>query len=396
MAPDQFRPGTLWVEGRIGLRLDDGSLREIDRPFVRIGGTGCADLRLAGHGTHAHHVYLHLDRRGLFALGLTGRDGLRIDGKAMPAGWLRAGQTMMVAGRKIEIVALRVDGASLPVEGSEPSPLPTENASTQLVQVELHPIPAAECPWTLNSELVVLGRSPSCGVSIPSMTVARVHAVLVRGNSAAYVVNLAGAGLGRNGRLVREAAVLTDGDQLTIGSARFDVRLQPPSRPVPAKRSLATTEPSASWPVALLPPPPAELVPAEAQSALLAWMMGTIQAIQAEMLHRQDTFQRELAQALRALHEDHEDALAAHQARVESIHQELAALRDDLRHQLDPARPPAETPPFPPLQLAAPAVPPADPAAATAWLLDRVQHLDAANRASWRDLLGRLHPRPGS
>ena len=379
MARAQDRPGTLWVEGRIGLRLEDGSRRAIDRPFVRIGGTGCADLRLSGHDIHAHQVYLHLDRRGLFALGLTGREGLQIEGKRTPAGWLKTGQTLTVAGRRIEVVALQVDGAALPVAGAEPGPLPTENTSTALVQVELHPIPAAECPWTLDSELVVLGRAPSCGVSIPSWSVAGVHAVLVRGRAAAYVVNLAGAGLGRNGRPVRDAAVLTDGDQLTVGSVRFDVHihLRPQIQPVPATLVLAPLE------------PPAELGLTGAPPALLAWMMAALQAIQAEMQRRQDVFQRELAQALRVWHEDHEDALAAHQARVEAIHQELAALREDLRRQLDPA---PHAPPLPPLQLAAPPAPPAEPEAATAWLLDRVQRLDAANRASWRDLLGRLHP----
>ena len=391
MAAVQPGPGTLWADGRIGLRLDDQPPRWIDRPFARIGGTAGVDLRLTGREVHARHAYLHLDHRGLFALDLTGRAGLRIDGLATPAGWLAPGRGLEIAGHRIEIVGAEIDGTPLPFTASPPDHLLTETAPTPLIRVELDPIPAAACPWTLDSELVVLGRAPSCGIAVAGLTAAWVHAVIVRTAAAAFVVNLAGSGLDRNGRPVREATALADGDVLGLGSSRFGVRLQPTPEPLPA--ALAVAAPA--WPVELLPPPPADLVPTAARTHLLAWMMGALQTLQAEMLRRQDAFQRELVQALRDLHRDQQESLAAHQVRVEAIQQELAVLHDEVRRRLGPAAEVAASPLRPPsLRLETPA-PPADPDDAATWLLERMRRLNSENHASWRDLLNRLNPHPG-
>lgn len=384
--------GTFWVAGRIGLRLSGQPPRWIDRPFARLGGTAGVDLRLLGREIHARHAYLHLDRRGVFALDLTGRAGLRIDGLPTPAGWLTPGQGLEIAGQRVEIVGAEIDGTPLPSDGPRPARLLTEPETSPLARVELDPIPAAGGPWTLDSELVVVGRAPSCGLPIARLTTAWVHAVIVRTAAAAYVVNLVGAGLDHNGRPVREAVMLADGDVLGLGSSRFGVRLQPaPAAPA----VVAPAEPPA-WPVELLPPPPADLIPTASRTHLLAWMMGALQTLQAEMLRRQDAFQRELLQALRDLHRDQQESLAAHQARVESIQQDLAALREEIRLRLGmppeaaagPLRPPS------PLQLETPA-PPNDPEHAVTWLLDRVRRLDAENHNSWRNLLNRLNPSTG-
>jgi predicted NBD/HSP70 family sugar kinase len=153
-----------------------------------------------------------------------------------------------------------------------------------------------------------------------------------------------------------------------------------------------------------LAPPPA-LVGGEAQAAMMGWLLGAVQAIQGEMLRRQDEFQHELVRALHALHRDNQDALELHQERVDAIHNELSALREDIRKRFNteipaprvpglPRPAPRITPPPAGAASADPDAPPADPAAATAWLLNRVNRLDEANRNSWRNLLGRIGPKP--
>lgn len=311
------------------------------------------------------------------------------------AGWLAPGRVLELAGHRVAVVGLEVEGTPLPPDGPGSAPLLTEAATAPLIGVELEPIPAAGRPWTLTSELVVLGRAPACGVPVAGLGVAWVHAVIVRTAAAAYVVNLAGSGLDRNGRPVREAAALAAGDVLGLGPSRFGIRLQLPPEATPGALAIAAPDPLLRRPVELVPPP-AELAPPAPRSDVLAWMMGALQTLQAAMLHRQDAFQRELVQALRELHRDQREGLAAHQARVEAIERELAALRGAIRDHLGPATPAAQAaglPRLPPLQLDAP-TPPADPEEATLWLLECMNRLDAANRASWRDLLSRLSPRP--
>jgi hypothetical protein len=284
----------------------------------------------------------------------------------------------------------------------------------------------------VNSELIILGRSSACGIPIPGATTERTHAALFRTATAAFVINLAGWGVWLNGRPVSAAAALADQDDLVVSSSRFTARLQPlrqaegglghndQERPPESGLSLAHAAretfpmphsnsripiPDPRFP---LPMPhsedlalSAELVSGSSQGAVLAWMLGAIQAVQAEMMERQDAFQRELAAALRSLHQHQQEALNAHRERVEAIQRELAGLREQLRRlapgaEADSAVAPAAAlppPKPPPLRLDTSAGPPADPEAATAWLLERVGRLEAESRASWRDLLGRLGDR---
>ena len=397
-----------WVDGQIVYRLDDEPPRRIDRPFAVIGQTEGADVRIVDRNVSSRHTYLHLDRRGLFALDLATRQGMLIDGVSTPAGWLRPGQVLGIAGRRIEIVDLVVDGAPLPRSLATPTRLPTESTSAPLVRISIQPEKDATTPWTLNSELIVLGRSPACGIILEGATVARVHLVIFRTPGAAFAVNLVGWGTWVRDRPLRDVGILADGDILATGSSRYQVRIQPSSRgPEAASRSLAVrpAETSAlpalaaepAWPSEIIPTPPPGLVPAEAQGAILAWMMGAVQALQTEMLRRQDVLQHELTQAVHSLHQHQAEALAAHQSRVEAIHQELATLREEIRQRFQTPVPSAQVPAppkAPPLRIT-PGTPATDPETATAWLLDRVQSLDTETRASWRDLLGRFTPPSG-
>jgi hypothetical protein len=119
-------------------------------------------------------------------------------------------------------------------------------------------------------------------------------------------------------------------------------------------------------------------------------MLGMLQNAQAEMLRRQESFEREIVQAVRDLHDDQRELLERHFDRVEEIHRELALMREHAAHC--PGKPSAAPalPKPPPLRIAPIPPPQVDPEATTAWLLARINQLDEENRSSWKDLLGRI------
>ena len=237
----------------------------------------------------------------------------------------------------------------------------------------LEPRRSNDSPWVLGSELVFLGWSASCGIQVKDTAVARTHCALVRAATGAYLVDLCGRQTWVEDRLVQGAAVLHDGDLITIGSTQFTARVEPAARPArtvhlpevvprheaatllarfeePGRRALSTV--SARAPCPLDP----DLVPAEAQHALLAWMMGTIQGGQGEVLRRQGEFQLAMTQILRQIQQDNATLLNAHLQRIESIDHELAALRAEIERR-NAGPPPRPLPDVAPLRIARPAPP---------------------------------------
>lgn len=410
-APDSAPPvlvprPTLWAEGRFTLRVrgpgGEDRVVAVGRPYGLIGRVAGADLIIDDPAVSGRHVYLHLDRRGLFAVDLATRSGTRVGDAGGPAGWLVAGEALEVAGRRVELGGCVVDGVE-PAPGEAGDPL-AEAGADELMRVTLYPAREPDAPMALGSELVFLGRSPSCGVRVDGESATRTHCVLVRTRGGAYLVDLAGRGTWLNQRPLRGAAALADGDALMVGSARFDVRVEPPggraheTLPVEVIPNVAGLP--AKWLAGGLPALPADVVPAEAQPAVLAWMMGILQAGQGEILRQQAEFQRSMAAMVRQLHLDNAAILSRHLERVEAINRELAALREEVRRRFGAADAPRAGPALPPVPATplrvSPAAPPDDPAAATSWLLDRVRKLEQENRSTWRDLLSRLGqaPRP--
>jgi hypothetical protein len=135
------------------------------------------------------------------------------------------------------------------------------------------------------------------------------------------------------------------------------------------------------------------LIPAEAQTALLAWMMGTIQGGHGEILRRQGEFQLAITQVLRQIQQDNAALLGAHLQRIESIDREIASLRAEIARRNEA---PARVPPPQAVPLRISRNTSADDAsspeskASTTWLLKRVTQLEDENRSAWKDLLGRL------
>jgi len=402
------RPGARWADGAFRLRVAEpagGPAREltIDRPFAVVGRLSGAAVRIDDRAVGSRHLYLHLDGRGLFAVDLATRTGTRFDGRERPSGWLRPGQSLEIAGRRIELLECRTRDADADAD-ADPDPPAGEGADADadlladagaapLARVTLYPtLPGAGSPRSLGSALVFLGRGSCCGVRVEGAA-ARTHCVLIRGRRAAYVVDLAGRDTLLNGRPLDGAGRLDDGDTLTVGSTPFEVRIRPVG--VPGEGLAVRSGPR----VEVLPPAlpghatGGEALPADAQGALLAWMMGQLHAQQGEAMRRQTEFQTALTGLIRQMQEDQATLLSSHLERSDAIQQELAALREELDRRLtapaptpapEPARPRAE-----PLNIDA-SPRPTNPDGSTSWLIGRISQLEEESRSSWRDVLGRL------
>ena len=254
----------------------------------------------------------------------------------------------------------------------------------------LYPAGEPESPLALNSELVFLGRSSACGVSVDEPLSARVQCVIVRTETSAYAVNLLGRDTSINGRPLRYAEPIENGDVLAVGGSRFDCRILSPDATaiLPIAAHLPRPEPNLA-----LPTPPPGLFEGANQGEVLAWMMGTLQASQNELSRRQETFQREIVQAIRQLQTDNREAIETHLKSVQKLDDGLSALRDEVRRRFGPtvAPPRPSVPKVPPLKIApGPGPSEADRNAATAWLIHRVNEIEEESKSSWKALLGRL------
>lgn len=385
-----------WANGEMTFRVfgpggDSGRPVKVRRPFALLGRSEGLDLRVDDRYVNDRHTYLHLDSRGVYIVDLLTSSGTRINGSEVMVGWIRPGEMIEVGGFRVELEHAIVEGVEIPPGHADHDMLSASDRQ-DLPGLTLLPRRSGEPPWVLGSEMVFLGASESCGIRIADPSMGSVHCALVRAAAGAFLVDLHGANTRISGRQIRGASRLRDGDRLTLGSTEFTVQVR--RKPRSPARNLPAIVIEAK-PPALDP----DLLPPETQNALLAWMMGTIQGGQGEVLRRQDAFQVEVTQALRQIQQDNAALLNAHLSRIEKIDRELAALRVELeRRELDEGTPARLAPVMPdvaPLNIPRPA--PRDPEpmgtrASTTWLLGRVNQLEEENRSAWKDLVGRLGP----
>jgi pSer/pThr/pTyr-binding forkhead associated (FHA) protein len=403
----------LWSSGGFTLRVlgsRGGQTVSVPAPYGVIGRAPGGALVLDDPAVSSRHAYLHLDRRGLFAVDLATRTGTRVGSGGELSGWLAPGQRMEIAGITIEVVEIRY-GSNEDVATLPPSNPLDDAGETPLAQLTLFPEISPEEPLALNSELVFVGRSPACGVTISSASAMRVHSVLVRAPKAAYVVDLVGRGTWRNIRPVRGAERLLNGDSLMIGADRFNCRIETAGSALSQGRiglpalslgvgsaatlpALFSPAPESQVPASIFPTPEIlDLIPVEAQARVIGWLMNQIQSRQDDSVRRQSEFQTELVRLVAEIHRDNQAVLQQHLERAVSVHEELAEIRDEMKQRFGAdavAKFPALAAPKPtPLRIA-PVAPPDDPEAAANWLISRVNQLDQESRSSWKDLLGRL------
>jgi pSer/pThr/pTyr-binding forkhead associated (FHA) protein len=398
-------PEPLWARGDMMFRVaGTGAVPDrmvkVRRPFALVGRAPDVDLVIDDRAASAHHAYLHLDPRGVYAVDLVTRTGTRIRGTDQLIGWLRPGDWLEIAGRRIELLRIRLDGHAVAPPACD-AELLSDTEQPSLTEVTLEPHRLDESPWVIGSELVFLGWSASCGIQVKDTAVARTHCALVRTPSGTFLVDLCGHQTWVEDRPVRGAVALHDADLITLGSTQFTIRIKPPARPSTTQPEVIPRHQSAG-PLARITDPPhplaaafptlsLEILPAESQGALLAWMLGAIQGGQGEILRRQGEFQTAVTRALRQMQQDNAALLGAQLDRIENIDHELAALRAEIERR-NTTRPP-QFPRVEPLRIARPpqtSDAPPESRAPTTWLLKRVNQLENENRSAWKDLLGRL------
>jgi hypothetical protein len=384
----------LWASGRFAVRVEGprGGPVEVRRPYAVLGRDPGCDVCLLDPEVAERQVYLHLDRRGLFAVDLASRSGSRVGPSGGPAGWLRPGDALWAGGTRVVVTLVDVDGAG--PAGVPPGDPLGGGDGRPLVRLALYP-QGSGSPLVLHSELVFLGRSPACGVTVSDPAAAAVHCVLVRSAGAAYVVDLAGRDVTVGGRPVDGCGVLRDGDALGIGGARLECLVRPAAegRAGPPAPSAAPPCPAASAPmraelvadpVPPLPVPPAHLLAPGAQGQLVAWLVGMLQATQGELLRRQEVFQRDVHQALRRLQSEQAGGFREQLDRVEDLHREVAGLKEEIRRRYgDGAGPPARRgEPAVARGTGTPA--PADDGATAAWVMRRIEEINREAAARGR------------
>ncbi|MBX6312819.1 MAG: FHA domain-containing protein, partial [Isosphaeraceae bacterium] len=119
----------------------------VARPYALIGRITGADIVIDDRAVSTRHAYLHLDRRGLFVVDLATRTGTRLGTTRRPAGWLRPGEALEIAGRRIELADARVDGQppAGPGAGDPSDPLADAGAGA-LPRVTLYPAAPPPAP----------------------------------------------------------------------------------------------------------------------------------------------------------------------------------------------------------------------------------------------------------
>jgi len=391
----------LWVDGQFTVRVrgpgpEPGRVVRVRRPFALIGQIPGADIRIDDPAVDGRHALLLLDRRGIFGVDLLTKTGTRFAGAASASAWLGAGDILEVAGRRVELLQLRVDGAPIDPPLSSDDPLADAHASG-LAELTLEPLDFPGPPWMLGSALAFVGRGEACAIRIENASASRTHCALLRGHSTAYVIDLLGRRTLVNERAVEGASALLDGDILTIGQARFGVRIEAPSLPsrptdLPGLDAMESALPSVLARFADVPSGPAGMSMELAlgpRETMLAMLLGAVES-------GRDSSKFEVLDVLRQFQSDTATLLEAQIERIETLNREIASLRDEVRGRLGPIEPPA-----PPLRLdlVSPTHPSGEPSDESAtWLLDRLNTLETESRSTWKDLLGRIAstvtPRP--
>jgi len=379
-----------------GDRSESDRIVRIDRPLGLIGQAPNSQIRLGGPGVNGHHVYLHLDPRGVLAVDLVSRTGTRFNGTDQPVGWLKPGDWLEIDGRRIELVEIRIDDKVVDPIPCEDDPL-AELASSPLVNVSLEPTHGRGQPWYVHSELIFLGWSNACGIQINDSTAAKVHCALFRTRTQAFLIDLCGYRTRVNDQTIREASPLNNGDTISVGNSGFTVHVSSDSKSTilarlrrePLIAQIIQAEPEESDDAKVLKP-----LPSQSSEAILAWMVNAIQQTQDTVLHQQGEMQTALMEMLRQIQQSNATLLNSHLERVERIENEVKVIREKLTERSIPLPPQLAPPQAIPFQIERKPPGPVDPQASTSWLLDRVSQLEVENRSAWKDLLARLTSRP--
>jgi pSer/pThr/pTyr-binding forkhead associated (FHA) protein len=404
-----------WVDGQFTVRLrglgsEPGRIIRLRRPFALIGQIPGADIRIDDPAVDGRHALLLLDRRGVFGVDLLSRSGTRFAGAGAASAWLGPGDILEIAGRRVELLQLRIDGTTVEPPLSDDDPF---SDSPGLVGLTLEPLDVPGPPWMLGSALAFVGRGDACAIRIDNASASMTHCALWRGPSDVYLIDLLGRRTLINDQVVEGASALLDGDILTIGQARLAVRLEPSiSQQLTPSSAVSPLFPGEETGVTGVVPPTiwdegsfvdqptfhGSLPGAEGASGRELTLSrdtdrvvgidprGAMVAILREAMGSgREAPSLEILDVLRQFQADTATLLEAQIDRIETMNQEIATLREEIRGHLGPPPEPAE-----PLRLDLLPPPVAPSAAPASWLLDRLNTVEAETRTTWKDLLGRI------
>jgi hypothetical protein len=405
---------------------DTWSMVELTRAHALIGRKPGCDITIAHSDLESVHTYLHFDSGGCHAVDLRTSSGMRLNGRAVTHGRFFPGDTIEVGGFRIRLDGLIVDGHPLQPQNYGESPL-SSGQSKSLVPLQLRSLSRQAHYWTIHSSVAFLGAEKTCAVALsPDLGVSRIHGALIRTRDEVFFVDMASRGSQINGQhLFNDCRPLFHDDILTIGRAgllvhRGDSRMADTRHDDHDRNAHTATRRSA--------PMPTDGINSE---TLLAALLSRIQDQHDAALERQNEAQMAMAQLLRQMQNEQSRVFDAHLERIRAMDREIVELKERLKtipadKQLSPpasedisrirptpanappvrksAEPanakaaarstPNQTPTPEPLHAAATSSDPnASPEFTTAWLIDRVSHLENEKNSSWRDLIDRLRGR---
>jgi pSer/pThr/pTyr-binding forkhead associated (FHA) protein len=330
------------LEDAFSLKVEDRSRGEayevvVERPYVVIGRSADADLKLDHWQISRRHTYLQVVEGGVFCLDLGSRTGTHWEGKAARWRWLAHRQPIQVGPYRIWSLSDR--------EGSSDGSDSTDDfapSTHDYPGVSLHELNESSDgdSWRIRGPVTLIGRSPSCHICIPDQVLSKFQASLVRTSNGLFVVDLLGTvAVSVNGSRIRSAR-LNEGDELVIGPHAFRVSYDDPA----TMPNLNEEEPYTSAGTGLMaydsaanrhgvpamshvqgyamPFPETPMSPALPESvaiaqALLAPMLNQFAAMQQQMFEQ---FHQTMMMMMQSMH-------ITHRERMESVERELAEVR---------------------------------------------------------------------
>ncbi len=198
------------------------NVRETIDPALVIGRNPKSHIVLDDPSVGLRHAVLVRGEGGLFAVDLESRNGLCWEGVRRPCGWVGVQRSFWVGSVEIRVSegvgvngARSQDGASVMALTMPGSADRTPGPAVYL-DVRQSGLKTRRCP--LDRGLALVGASALCQVRLRDPNASRFVCALVRTGEGVWAIDLLStAGLIVNGALCR-AALLEDGDQITVGA----------------------------------------------------------------------------------------------------------------------------------------------------------------------------------
>lgn len=417
-----------WADVRALVRVappgeETWSMVELLRPHVLIGRKPGCDITIAHNDLEPIHAYLHFDDSGCYAVDMRTATGIRINGRAVTHGPLFPGDLLEVGGFRIQMDGILVNGQPIAADQEYgQSPLGTEPFG-HLVGLKLQSLAGSSRFWKIKSRIAFVGSEQGCAVALTDNPAAsRIHGVIVRTETTIHFVDLISKGTHINGEhLSNESRELFQSDVLSIGRRGFTVHRDDSryaGQNVAGQEIVVHANGNHDRHRSASDPMNSEMV--------LATLLNRIQTQHDDALERQNELHVAMAQLLRQVQSEQSRVLEKHLDRIQKMDAEIASLRSQIANQnrqtanrrslSAPAPAPNVIPDMPGMnpgtETTAPAPAPNSkpinlkkvktlrsqdtsetPEYTTAWLLDRVSHLEREQSSAWRELLGRIRGR---